>query len=302
MSTDAPLAGQSRPARHGSPLRRAALAAWRAFDACYVGLLGRPGGQKVNARVLQTVLRARGYNNLSGFAGSGEAWFLERLASSRPTLCVDVGANVGTYTQALLARTSAVVHAFEPMPASFRRLQSLAAEHPGRLRVHELALGDTDGEAPMAFGAEESELATLSDAALRVGYVGATSGQRRAVRVRRLDTLVDSGEFDVAAVGGTIDLLKIDTEGFEYPVLLGARDTLRRWPPRFIQLEFNWHQLFAGHALWRFAELLPGYRAWQLLPNGTGWHRVDPSMPEANVYCYSNFVFVRADVPTDAFR
>ena len=41
-----------------------------------------------------------------------------------------------------------------------------------------------------------------------------------------------------------IDLIKIDTEGFELEVLKGAEKTIKKLKPTYIQIEYNWHHLF----------------------------------------------------------
>lgn len=89
-----------------------------------------------------------------------------------------------------------------------------------------------------------------------------------------------------------IGLIKIDTEGYEEEVLAGAALSKHRFRPRFIQIEFNRHHLFRGTSLLWFADRLPNYDVYQLLPGG--WIRRDPADPLANVFEYSNFVFVRS--------
>ena len=88
-----------------------------------------------------------------------------------------------------------------------------------------------------------------------------------------------------------VDLIKIDTEGFESEVLRGGGETIRRCRPKFVQLEFNWHQLFRNTSLNSFSELLPGYSVFQLLPDA--WIERDPIDPLSNIFHFSNFVFVR---------
>ena len=88
-----------------------------------------------------------------------------------------------------------------------------------------------------------------------------------------------------------IDLVKIDVEGFELEVFEGATNTFSSIKPRFIQMEFNCHQLFRNTSLNFFAERLPEYDLYQLIPNG--WAKRDPRHPLTNIYWFSNFVFVR---------
>ncbi len=285
-----PAAPPPPPSRQ-SPARRLALAAYAVVEEAYVRLASRGPLLKLNERLLQATLRARGYNNLAGFEASGEACFLDRVARLRPRVCLDVGANVGQYSTELLRRTGTVVHAFEPMPRSLERLRALAGLHPGRLCVHPWALGDAAGHVPIEHGEDDSQIASLNPATRHVDYVGTSNVRRTTVEVRRLDDVLASGA--LALDGREVDLLKIDTEGYEYNVLLGAADLLRAARPRLIQIEFNWHQLFCGHSLWQFANLLPEYDVHQLLPRRAGWRRVDPRASLSNVYCYSNFVFAR---------
>lgn len=51
------------------------------------------------------------------------------------------------------------------------------------------------------------------------------------------------------------------------------------------------HQMHARRGLCDFAKLLPAYSCYQRLPNS--WHRVDPFLPENNVFTCANFVFAR---------
>ena len=87
-----------------------------------------------------------------------------------------------------------------------------------------------------------------------------------------------------------IDLIKIDTEGFEKEVFEGAITTFENIKPKFIQIEFNWHQLLRNTSLLFFSRKLPDYDVYQLTYNGM--QKVDPKHPYSNFYIFSNFVFV----------
>jgi hypothetical protein len=89
-----------------------------------------------------------------------------------------------------------------------------------------------------------------------------------------------------------IDLIKIDVEGFESEVFAGAKNVFNQIRPRFIQMEFNWHQMFRNAPLYYFSKQLHGYETYQLLPNG--WAKRDPKDPVSNIFLFSNFVFVRS--------
>jgi hypothetical protein len=66
--------------------------------------------------------------------------------------------------------------------------------------------------------------------------------------------------------------------------------------PKFIQIEYNWHQLFKAQSLYKLSQLLPNYKVYQMLPYGSGLTMVDVKRPESNIYEYSNFIFARKDL------
>lgn len=98
------------------------------------------------------------------------------------------------------------------------------------------------------------------------------------------------------AIADEIDLIRIDVEGLEWDVLLGAEATLEKMRPKFIQIEFNLHQLFVGRSILQFSKLLTGYKLMQLLPYRAGLVQRDPKDSLVNIFAYSNYVFVRNDV------
>jgi len=251
----------------------------KAFSA---GLLA-----KLNGRILSVALRARGYNNFRTHAESGEAFFIEKiLAPSGPQLCIDIGANVGNYSAELLQRTSSKVVAFEPNPALFDDLKKLAEKYPSRFVAEGLAVGGENGTSALNFSPNALAHGSLSTEVSGVPYV--TNELNVEVPVVTLDSYCAENEIR------EVDFIKIDVEGFEGEVFAGARRIFRELMPRFIQLEFNWHQLFRGTSMNFFSQTLPDYDLFQLIPGG--WQKRDPKDPLANIYHFSNFVFVRRDV------
>lgn len=237
-------------------------------------------------------LRARGYNNCCNPEHTGEAKFVRFLGRLEPKLCIDIGANRGHYSEALLKFTQARIIAFEPLPKTFAVLSRIAISSGGRMSAVNVGVGDRCTELELHFG-EHTELASFSKEVLDIGYVGACNTESIRVPVVTLDSYF-SGENRHLLENG-IDLIKIDTEGFEYEVLRGAIGLIELHRPSFIQIEFNRHQLFRGHPLHSFSRMLPGYDVYQLLPYGSGMIRVVPDDPLANLFEYSNFVFALRD-------
>ncbi len=265
----------------------------RVAQDAYVATLAGPRGQRLNTAVLQMSLRARGYGNFGGIEETGEAAFIARMGGQPVELCIDVGANHGEYSQALLKNTGATVIAFEPHPQTYRALSALQSRYPDRLLAVNEGIADVEGRLELHWGSN-SQLASFSSEVLAIGYVGACNVNRCETPVTTLDAFFAGPG---RRFGGLdITLLKIDTEGFEYEVLRGARRTLAQRRPKFVQIEFNHHQLFRGHTLYSMSRLLEGYTAHQILPGNRGLRRVAPDDPLGNVFDYANFVFVRPGV------
>ena len=212
------------------------------------------------------LLNERGFGNCCDMGFTGEAKFVELLSKTRPLLCVDIGANVGNYSKALIGATNATIFAFEPLPDAFLELEVLREQFPERIRTYQLALSNTEGVSTLYFGDSKSEHASLSKEINQIDYVGSSNISKMEVQVEKLDSYLGV----LRSVAEVIDFLKIDVEGFEWEVLQGAQNVLLDMRPKFIQLELNHHQLFRGHSLFSLSQLLPNYKVYQLLPNGNG--------------------------------
>lgn len=143
----------------------------------------------------------------------------------------DIGANIGTTAAEALARFPAArVVCFEPHPVTFARLEAAFATEP-RVAAYRTALGREAGEAAF-FQYERSEVNSLiADAPYAVRF--GTRSETIAVPVATLDGFCAEHGIE------RIDVLKVDTEGFDSVVLEGARDLLARRAIRFVYTEFN---------------------------------------------------------------
>jgi len=138
--------------------------------------------------------------------------------ADRDRVSLDVGANKGVYSFALLAH-GAAVHAFEPNPKLFDVLHSWAK---GRATLHRLALSNATGTAELLVPKRKRGYSNQG-ASLSATKVSGAHGTLR-VETARLDDL------GIANVG----FIKVDVEGFEQEVLEGARQTLLRDRPNLL--------------------------------------------------------------------
>lgn len=253
---------------------------WR-FSILYGRILGRAWLAPFHHALLNLSLHGLGYDNCYG-TDSGEAWFIrEVLGKEDMQVCLDLGANVGSYSAALLDATASTVYAVEPSSTSYAALQERLKGYGNRAITVRKAVSDFDGSAPFFSAGPLSETATLGK------EIASHGASREEVPVVRVDTLVRDLGIE------RIDFIKIDTEGFEREVLQGMQETLTSHAPKYIQFEFNLLQLTRGYTVYELARLLPGYRLYRLLPRG--WVPADARTFKDNIFMYSNYVAVREE-------
>ena len=159
--------------------------------------------------------------------------FLDDLARAfdgyRPTTVFDVGANVGDASAACLARfPEAAIVAFEPVAETFERLRGRFADDD-RVRCLHLALGAERATASIVTH-ESAVLSSLAADALVREVAGTTT---ETVTVDTVDAVSESCGV------GHVNLLKIDTEGYDLEVLKGARRMLEREAIDLIETEVS---------------------------------------------------------------
>ena len=133
---------------------------------------------------------------------------------------VDVGANWGKWVGRMIKLRE--VYAFEPDP---RMCAYMRMSLRGNVRFHlePVALGDSEGLVDLNM--------TLNPGMNSILYNQHLSFWKLKVALKRLD------DYDLRGVG----VMKIDTEGYEIPVLHGAVETIRRNRPRLaIELHMDY--------------------------------------------------------------
>jgi FkbM family methyltransferase len=166
---------------------------------------------------------------------------VNRLASAWNypiTLFFDVGANDGETAATALGRfPKAQVVSFEPHPVTFSRLMTRMGDET-RFHGVNSALGSEIGEAVM-FEYDNSSINSLTDRA-QYAVRFAQTGRRISIQSTTLDTYCQQSEIE------RIDILKIDTEGFDLKVLQGSNEMLQKCAIKFICFEFNDLELREG--------------------------------------------------------
>lgn len=148
-----------------------------------------------------------------------EAAILQCEGAGRTNVAIDVGAHVGTWSR-VLVDTFAHVVAFEPMHHLFECLEK-NLEGVDNIHLNNWAVGVTNGWIEMIKSVENSGNCRVA--------VQKDRAERTKLRCIQLDS------YDRAFAAG-VDFIKIDTEGFEVPVIMGAAKIIQTHKP-FIMIE-----------------------------------------------------------------
>src|SRR5215472_7599373 len=146
-------------------------------------------------------------------------WVVSERLLREPFVLIDVGVQGGENVRWRPLGDHLVVHGFDPIEEVVREL---IEENRGRSNRHYhcMAVGNADGEQAFYFNpVNPSESSMYGRRTDRFDENGRE--QVRTVPIRRLDSLLAEGVIPKA------DFVKIDVEGFERDVLLGARELLQ---------------------------------------------------------------------------
>lgn len=203
-----------------------------------------------------------GIDNKFSLVHKGDRMLMSKLLKKTgKQVVLDVGANVGNYAEEVLNHNSEIeLYAFEPHPKTFLTLQEKAqklgfktinkgcADTIGKLKFYDYA--NNDG----------SEHATLLEGVFTDLYNNETTVHE--VDVTTLDAFISEHKIE------HVDLLKIDTEGFEYSVMSGCIESIKNNKISTIHFEFNSMNIISKVFMKDFIKILPQYSFYRVLPDG----------------------------------
>ena len=149
---------------------------------------------------------------------------LRHQPADRRRVCLDIGGHVGLWAM-WLTEAFDTVHAFEPVlahAALFERNVDMR-----KARLHRLALGRESGSVSIAVPLQQTGGARV---ATRRGNPGSKYNPAGASETWHGVPMVTLDSLGIEEV----DLIKIDVEGFELPVIDGGRETIMRWRPNIV--------------------------------------------------------------------
>lgn len=242
---------------------------------------------KFNKLLLDLCLSALGYGNWRGMKESGEEFFIKKYLSNQPiNLCLDVGANIGNYSKLLLAETNSKVISFEPLPFVFKKLSDNLSDYSDRTTLVNKGISNKSETLKIHYNENLPSTASFVKESNHLEHI--QNNETLEIEVTSIDDFCRENQIT------EIDYIKIDVEGFESEVLEGAFETFKSIKPKYVQIEYGWHQLIRNTTLNYYAEKLSNYNVYQLTYNNM--KLVDPKDSYANFHLYSNFVFIRKDI------
>lgn len=136
---------------------------------------------------------------------------------------LDIGANIGQYGGEMrnLGFKGEIV-SFEPMKKAFEKLQKNASRDKN-WKVYNFSIGERDGQTTINVAKNSvsssllDNLPQLTESAPEAAFI-----ERETIEIRKLDTIFKSLDL----IGKKV-YLKIDTQGYEEMVLLGAERSLQ---------------------------------------------------------------------------
>lgn len=163
-----------------------------------------------------------------------------------PKTCLDVGGNVGQFAVAAAKLWDRCrVESFEPVPDCADTLRSNCRGLS--VSVHEVAVGDRDGEVPIHINSHRHASSILNlGITHREAFPFAKEEGTRIVKLVRLDTLFKKGQLAHPV------LLKLDVQGYEPEALRGAAGILGEID--YVLVETSFRPLYEGEKV--FSEIL----------------------------------------------
>ena len=213
---------------------------------------------------------------------NGEEW-LAKVAAPTSLVFIDVGANVGEWTEMYLSymKRASKGLLFEPSSTGFKELKT-RFEKLEEIEIVQAAVSDASGEMPFFEETEAGQTSSLVPGFSREGAA------KKNVRTTTLDLEVEKRQID------HIDFLKIDAEGYDFHVIRGAKNLLTQHKIDFVQFEYNTPWKDVGSSLtdaYEFFESL-NYKVFLLKKSGL----YDINNPKVeDYYFYSNFVAIPAE-------
>lgn len=159
---------------------------------------------------------------------------------------IDVGANVGQFASELLEnKFEGHIISFEPLTDAHNQLTAHSIKYKNWEVYERAAVGNDEGEIQINISGNSvsSSILDISNVHLNASNSSAYIGSEET-KITKIDSVFDNGKVLI----GKSAFLKIDTQGFEWEVLLGAKNTIKNVKGVLCELSFD--NLYNGQKNW----------------------------------------------------
>lgn len=269
----------------------------------FINLISKITGKKNLERILVFCAKSINTNlHMHGLlqigAGTGvylengsELFFIKnilsnQLCSEKQPILFDIGANIGHYSLMLKFNiTNATIYSFEPVEEAFLELEKNLGS---KSKTYNIGFGASTGK-QVLYNTTISEITTSHKEVLS-DIFDITDFKTIEFEVDTIDNFCTSNNIKI------IDFLKIDVEGNEFFILQGASNMLTNKNIKFIQFEFNTHNVYSRIYLRDFYLLLKDFDFYRLNQNSLVF--LGDYNPANEIFTAQNIVAVRKDLST----
>jgi FkbM family methyltransferase len=199
--------------------------------------------------------------------------WIHQLGLTCANTILDVGANHGDFARAAsTVFPAAAVYLFEPLPDMQAYLTGLIQHGQRTWSLVPCALGSEPGQFPLFIDDDDDAIGSFTGFTEEYLRANPRARPTREImcQVQILDEVARERGFE------TIDLLKIDVEGFEFEVLKGAALSLQRTRAVIVEVSLVRRASGTGHPLVAMLDLLTrtGFHVVDIIPS-----LFDPALP-----------------------
>jgi len=160
---------------------------------------------------------------------NGEITVLKKIATMKPSIIIDGGANVGDYS--VLANQimpDCTIYAFEPVEATFQHLLSNTQKLQNVVPIKKGFFKENCALEINLFNSNEHS--SIYD----IEGLPQVSNQKQTIELVRGDDFIRDHNIE------SIDFLKLDVEGAEYDALLGFENAIKQGTIKAVQFEYGY--------------------------------------------------------------
>ena len=150
--------------------------------------------------------------------------------------CLDIGSNIGyfAFLENKLAGKKGTVIAIEPSPLIFEILKNnVKLQINSNIKIFSFACGNENREVNFCTS-NSSNLSRIEN--LEISHNDKTINVSK-IEMKTIDSFLKNKELD------RLDFVRFDTEGFEFKIYQGMRETIKKYKP---MLCFEFHKTFLG--------------------------------------------------------